>query len=204
MRLLSSVLLPIKWLSRQSGSSYGELRTSFNVRMYFIASRSVVIFVNFSFVDVGVPLLIDGGTHFLRFSKALLISRIRVRSRAFAVFRRYLLSGGALGFFFSLVTRPEVVLGSSCSFGRVVWRLWRCRNEYFSSFSALADISDGSANGHWSNCIDWILSFLWCMAGSVKRWVIDLERRRRLRLFLCNIMKSFCVNYPQKQISIKF
>lgn len=59
-----------------------------------------MIFVSFSLVTVaGVgSLAIENGTHFRRFSKALFISRIRVRSRAFAVFRRYLLSGAAFGF----------------------------------------------------------------------------------------------------------
>lgn len=91
-------------------AAYGEFSASFSVRMYFMASRSVVILVSFSlFVEVGVPLAIAAGTQLRRFSKALFISRIRVRSRALAVFRRYLLSGAALGFFFSFGLRAEGV-----------------------------------------------------------------------------------------------
>lgn len=63
---------------------------------------------------VGVSQLIDAGTQSRRFSNAVLISRIRVRSRALAVFRRYLLNGAALGFLFSLAERLDdlVVAGA--------------------------------------------------------------------------------------------
>lgn len=127
-----------------------------------MAKRNVVIFVSFSlFVGVGVPLLMDKGTHLRKFSNALLISRMRVRSRAFAVFRRYLLSGAAFDFvrcFAAAVVdlresllpdgTPVVATGvcraavsfaviGPCNaefFVREHCRLWRCRSEYFSLF----------------------------------------------------------------------
>uniref|UniRef100_A0A182QJ82 Uncharacterized protein n=1 Tax=Anopheles farauti TaxID=69004 RepID=A0A182QJ82_9DIPT len=136
---------------------------SLSIRMYFIANRSVVIFVSFS-LDAALPPhggeltgelapLVPAtatGTARLKFSNALLISRMRLRSRAFAVFRRYLLRGAALGLGFSfgaafslvvvvvvLVEDLLTVAAGSC----VVRRDCRCRSEYFSSF-LISDTSD--------------------------------------------------------------
>lgn len=110
--VLLCTLLAIISLSNSSVSAeYGECRTSLNFWIYCMAMRNVVIFVNFSLLAVvGVSQLIDAGTQSRRFSNAVLISRIRVRSRALAVFRRYLLNGAALGFFFSLAERLDYVV----------------------------------------------------------------------------------------------
>lgn len=70
------------------------------VLMYFIAIRSVVIFVSFSLLLSGLLSQNETGTLSRRCSNALFISRIRMRSRALAVFRRYLLKGAAFCFDF--------------------------------------------------------------------------------------------------------
>lgn len=76
------------------------LRILVRVVMYFMAMRSVVIFVNFSLLLLGLLSQNDTGTHSRKCSNALFISRIRTRSRALAVFRRYLLNGAARCFAF--------------------------------------------------------------------------------------------------------
>lgn len=91
------ILLRIAFIS-QSGSD--EFNKSVSVLMYRIAIRSVVIFVNFSLLLVGLLSSNETGTHCRRCSNALFISRIRIRSRALAVFRRYLLNGAAFCFAF--------------------------------------------------------------------------------------------------------
>lgn len=63
-----------------------------SAEMYRIANLSVVILVSFS-QGTGVPVMADAGTACRRVSKARLISRIRLLSRALAVFLLYLLSG---------------------------------------------------------------------------------------------------------------
>lgn len=63
-----------------------DVRRPLSAEMYFMASRSVVIFVSFSLCASTARC----GTARLSASKASLISRIRLRSRAFAVFLRYL------------------------------------------------------------------------------------------------------------------
>lgn len=81
-----------------------------------------MILVSFSFVLADDSSQNDSGTNLRKFSKALLISRIRVRSRAFAVFRRYLLRGAAFGldlfFVAATVTGAGVIKATSIS---VVW-----------------------------------------------------------------------------------
>lgn len=137
------------------------LRILVRVVMYFMAMRSVVIFVNFSLLLTGLLSPNETGTHCRRCSNALFISRIRMRSRALAVFRRYLLNGAAfcLDFDFSAPFLlvfvcgvddsgdvDEVVAGSTalgtldlvfvlssvCLLVFRVGRFCRCRNEYFS------------------------------------------------------------------------
>jgi hypothetical protein len=118
--------------------------------MYFMANLRVVIFVSFSlqllscwfwWADVAI-----WGTARRSVSKAALISRMRSLSRAFAVFRRYLLSGG--GFCFGLVPpeipSPLLHLGLAAARPRcsVSARFWRDRGlrEYLSPrFGVCAD-----------------------------------------------------------------
>lgn len=131
-------------------------RISLRILMYFMAIRSVVILVSFSLVVcVGDPATITG-TDCLNVSKAWLISRIRVRSLAFAVFLRYFDSGAARCFGFSFATFSLTVVKAvnSSSAELLMFALplllppltafacllvidlrWpRCRSEYFSFF----------------------------------------------------------------------
>lgn len=147
--LLLMILFNIAAVSLSISDAFNML---VRVPMYFMAMRSVVILVNFSFVWLGLLSPYDSGTHCRKCSNALFISRIRTRSRALAVFRRYLLNGAAFCFAFGLsalfllfVRRVDVsvdasalgtfisslfVLGSVGLFA--LERFWRCRNEYFS------------------------------------------------------------------------
>lgn len=91
--ILLMILLSIALVS--SSGSDDEFSMFVRVLIYFIAMRSVVIFVNFSLLLAGLLSQNETGTHCRRCSNALFISRIRIRSRALAVFRRYLLNGAA-------------------------------------------------------------------------------------------------------------
>lgn len=75
-----------------SVSGLGSLRAAERADMYRMARRSVVILVSFS-QGTGLPVMAAAGTARRSASNARLISRMRLRSRAFAVFLRYLLRG---------------------------------------------------------------------------------------------------------------
>lgn len=86
-------------ISRSAENCGGSRKAAVKDPMYLMASRRVVIFVNFS---PWLLVLFDGaeaqwGTHRLRASKAWFISRILLLSRALAVLRLYLLKGADRG-----------------------------------------------------------------------------------------------------------
>lgn len=111
------VLLMIVSNSVASQSISFELRMLVSVLMYFMAMRSVVIFVNFSLLLFELLSQNDTGTHCRRCSNALFISRIRIRSRAFAVFRRYLLNGAAFCLDFGFAALFLLLLFDCCADG---------------------------------------------------------------------------------------
>lgn len=94
-RFITASSLAHKKSNGNSPLKSGLCSTSVSKPIYFMANRNVVIFVSFSLVGPASSTAMLCGTQCRKFSNAVLISRMRVRSRALAVFRRYLLSGGA-------------------------------------------------------------------------------------------------------------